>query len=47
MGSKLQHGVARLHMLMGLPDPMGREGQAKMTPYFDDVMALWWRRSRP
>ena len=32
-------GVARLHMLMGLPDPMGREGQAKMTPYFDDVMA--------
>jgi exopolyphosphatase/guanosine-5'-triphosphate,3'-diphosphate pyrophosphatase len=32
-------GVARLHMLMGLPDPMGREGQANMTPYFDDVMA--------
>ena len=32
-------GVARLHMLMGLPDPMRREGQAKMTPYFDDVMA--------
>ena len=32
-------GVARLHMLMGLPDPMEREGQAKMTPYFDDVMA--------
>jgi exopolyphosphatase/guanosine-5'-triphosphate,3'-diphosphate pyrophosphatase len=32
-------GVARLHMLMGLPDPLGHEGVAKMRPYFDDVMA--------
>ena len=39
MGQSFNTGVARLHMLMGLPDPMGREGQAKMTPYFDDVMA--------
>jgi exopolyphosphatase/guanosine-5'-triphosphate,3'-diphosphate pyrophosphatase len=32
-------GVARLHMLMNLSDPLGREGLAKMRPYFDDVLA--------
>ena len=32
-------GVARLHMLMNLGDPIGPEGVAKMQPYFDDVMA--------
>jgi exopolyphosphatase/guanosine-5'-triphosphate,3'-diphosphate pyrophosphatase len=32
-------GVARLHMLMNFPDPIGPEGVAKMRPYFDDVMA--------
>ena len=32
-------GVARLHMLMNLGDPIGAEGVAKMQPYFDDVMA--------
>ena len=32
-------GVARLHMLMGLSDPIGQDGLLKMKPYFDDVMA--------
>jgi len=32
-------GVARLHMLMNLPDPIGQEGVGKMQPFFDDVMA--------
>ena len=32
-------GVARLHMLMNLPDPIGPEGVVKMQPFFDDVMA--------
>ena len=32
-------GVARLQMLMALPDPMGKEGVEKMSPFFDDVMA--------
>lgn len=32
-------GVARLHMLMNLPDPVGMDGLEKMKPYFDDVMA--------
>lgn len=32
-------GVARLAMLMQMPDPMGAAGAAKMTPFFEDVMA--------
>ena len=33
-------GVARLHMLMNLGDPIGpKKGSPKCTPYFDDVMA--------
>lgn len=32
-------GVARLAMLMQLPDPMGAEGMKKMIPFFEDVMA--------
>ena len=32
-------GVARLHMLMNLDDPIGPHGVEKMQPFFDDVMA--------
>jgi exopolyphosphatase/guanosine-5'-triphosphate,3'-diphosphate pyrophosphatase len=32
-------GVARLQMLMNLPDPIGSKGVASMRPYFDDAMA--------
>ena len=32
-------GVARLHMLMNFPDPIGPEGVVNMQPFFDDVMA--------
>lgn len=32
-------GVARLHMLMNLSDPIGEEGCLKMRPHFDETMA--------
>ena len=34
-------GVARLHMLMNLSDPIGEEGCLKMRPHFDETS---WRR---
>jgi len=32
-------GVARLQMLMQLPDPMGEDGLVRMRPFLDDVLA--------